>query len=285
MIKQNFDQPQLLASLSWQVEMGVDEALLDEPSSELSRLTLEDFILGAKLQPVSGSSATAMAPAKSAITEGLPKIMRGSSNKQRQTTLNSLNSLEELRVALDQLHNCPLRNTASEMCFADGNAGARLMIIGEAPGRDEDRLGVPFVGAAGQFIDSMMASIGLDRSDVYLINFLPWRPPGNRSPTTEEIDMLVPFLYRHVQLVKPEFILILGGAPAKVILNNGNNILKLRGRWHDINYGDGVSRATMASLHPSYLIRSPSQKRLAFADWLCLYQRLSTAASTALASD
>lgn len=275
MIKQSFDQQQLLAMLSWQVDAGADEAVLDEPSTETIGLIEDDFILGSKLQP-------ALAPTKSAITEGLPKTVRGSSNEQLQKTPNSLNSLEELKVALGQLHHCPLRHTASEMCFADGNAGARLMIVGEAPGRDEDRLGVPFVGAVGQFLDSMMASIGLDRSSVYLTNFLPWRPPGNRSATTEEINMLLPFLYRHVQLAKPEFVLILGGAPATVILNNGKNILKLRGCWHDIDYGDGVLRPTMASLHPSYLMRSPTQKRLAFADWLCIYHRLSMSTSSDL---
>ena len=123
-----------------------------------------------------------------------------------------------------------------------------------------------------------MSSIGLDRSRVYVTNFLPWRPPGNRAPTTEEINMLLPFLYRHVQLAKPELILILGGAPAKVILNSGDSILKLRGRWYDIDYGDGLLRSTMASLHPNYLIRSPAQKRLAFNDWLSLYHRLSKSA-------
>ena len=188
--------------------------------------------------------------------------------------LDQIDNLPDLATALGQLDSCPLKHTASNMCFSDGNAGARLMSVGEAPSRDEDRLGVPFVGTVGQFLDRMLTSISLDRSGVYLTNFLPWRPPGNRTATAEETDMLLPFLYRHIQLVNPELVLILGGSPAKNILKSGDNILQLRGRWQDIDFGDGVMRPTMASLHPAYLMRSPAQKRLAFYDWCGLYHRL-----------
>jgi uracil-DNA glycosylase family 4 len=271
MTPQQFNQQQLLAMLAWQVEMGADEAVLDTPADEPAGSSPADVISGARPQ---AKTATTMA-------DGLPAT--ASDHPPSQKTLDHLTSLADLAAALEQLEACPLKHTASAMCFADGNAGARLMIIGEVPGRDEDRLGVPFVGAAGQFLDRMMASIGLDRSGVYLTNFLPWRPPGNRTPTAEETDMLLPFLFRHVQLANPELVLVLGGAPAKVILNKGDNILKLRGRWHDIDYGDGIMRPTMASLHPSYLTRSPAQKRLAFDDWLGLYRRLATPAPTTLA--
>ena len=271
MIPQQFNQQQLLAMLAWQVEMGADEAVLDTPADEPAGSSPADVISGARPQ---AKTATTMA-------DGLPAT--ASDHPPSQKTLDHLTSLADLAAALEQLEACPLKHTASAMCFADGNAGARLMIIGEVPGRDEDRLGVPFVGAAGQFLDRMMASIGLDRSGVYLTNFLPWRPPGNRKPTAEETDMLLPFLFRHVQLANPELVLVLGGTPAKVILNKGDNILKLRGRWHDIDYGDGIMRPTMASLHPSYLTRSPAQKRLAFDDWLGLYRRLATPAPTTLA--
>jgi DNA polymerase len=167
-----------------------------------------------------------------------------------------------------------LKHTASNLCFADGNPGARLMIIGEAPGRDEDRMGVPFVGADGQLLDKMIASIGLDRASVYLTNLLPWRPPGNRSPTDEETAMLLPWLFRHVQLAKPEFVLLLGGAAAKLVLGSHDGIMKLRGRWRDVDFGDGVPRPVLASLHPAYLLRSPAQKRLAFEDLLLLAKQL-----------
>ena len=276
---QQFNRQQLLAMLAWQVEMGADEAVLDTPADERAASGAADVISGACPQPPTsvsflGVSSSGALSATAATASDHP---------QPQKTPNHLTSLADLAAALEQLEACPLKHTASAMCFADGNAGARLMIIGEVPGRDEDRLGVPFVGAAGQFLDRMMATIGLDRSGVYLTNFLPWRPPGNRTPTAEETDMLLPFLFRHVQLANPELVLVLGGAPAKAILNKGDNILKLRGRWHDIDYGGGIIRPTIASLHPSYLTRSPAQKRLAFDDWLGLYRRLATPASAALA--
>ena len=280
MIPQQFNQQQLLAMLAWQVEMGADEAVLDTPVDECAGSTAADFISGACPQPPTSSSSSGASSTTGAISA---TAVTASDHPQPQKTLYQLTSLADLAAALEQLESCPLKHTASAMCFADGNAGARLMIIGEVPGRDEDRLGVPFVAAAGQFLDRMMASIGLDRSGVYLTNFLPWRPPGNRTPTAEETDMLLPFLFRHVQLAKPELVLVLGGAPAKAILNKGDNILKLRGRWHDIDYGDGIMRPTMASLHPSYLTRSPAQKRLAFDDWLGLYRRLAKPAPPALA--
>ena len=153
------------------------------------------------------------------------------------------------------------------------------MIIGEVPGRDEDRMGVPFVGSAGQLLDKMLACIGLDRTSTYLINMLPWRPPGNRTPTDEELAMLTPWLFRHVQLAKPDFIMLLGGAAAKLVFGSQDGILKLRGKWRDMDFGDGVMRPTLASLHPAYLLRSPAQKRLAFDDLLMLASRLNLPAA------
>ena len=188
--------------------------------------------------------------------------------------LSDISSLADLRARLDSFDDCPLKHTASNLCFADGNPGARVMIIGEVPGRDEDRMGVPFVDFAGQLLDKMLASIGLDRTSIYLTNMLPWRPPGNRTPTDEELAMLTPWLFRHVQLAKPDFIMLLGGAAAKLVFGSQDGILKLRGKWRDTDFGDGVIRPTLASLHPAYLLRSPAQKRLAFDDLLMLVSRL-----------
>mgnify|MGYP000220272705 CR=1 FL=1 len=195
------------------------------------------------------------------------------------SALAAITSLSDLQSAMAKLDDCPLKHTASNLCFADGNPGARLMIIGEAPGRDEDRMGVPFVGADGQLLDKMIASIGLDRASVYLTNLLPWRPPGNRSPTDEETAMLLPWLFRHVQLARPEFVLLLGGAAAKLVLGSHDGIMKLRGRWRDVDFGDGVPRPVMASLHPAYLLRLPAQKRLAFDDLLSVAKRLAAVKS------
>ena len=287
MIPQQLTQDQLIAMLSWQVEMGADEAVLDKPSLDpQDRLSLHD-ISGSS--PASSASALSSSlPLPTTTTNSGPTISGPALSDPMDSpapasvqpqpplpvALDHIDNLPDLATALGQLDSCPLKHTASNMCFSDGNAGARLMIIGEAPGRDEDRLGVPFVGAVGQFLDRMLASIGLDRSGVYLTNFLPWRPPGNRTATAEETDMLLPFLYRHIQLANPELVVILGGTPAKTMLQSGDNILKLRGRWQDIDFGDGVMRPTMASLHPAYLMRSPAQKRLAFDDWYGLYHRL-----------
>ena len=277
MISQQLTQGQLIAMLAWQVDMGANEAVLDKPShGPQDRLLLHDISESSPAPSASKppqSTTTNSDPVTSGTTDNpLPVIVQP--QPLSPVALNNINNLSDLATALGQLESCPLKHTASNMCFSDGNAGARLMIIGEAPGRDEDRLGVPFVGAVGQLLDLMLASIGLDRSGVYLTNFLPWRPPGNRSATAEETDMLLPFLYRHIQLANPELVVILGGTPAKTMLQSGDNILKLRGRWQDINFGDGVMRPTMASLHPAYLMRSPAQKRLAFDDWCGLYHRL-----------
>ena len=297
MIPQQLTQDQLIAMLAWQVEMGADEAVLDKPSidpqdrlslhdisgsspassaSALSASALSASALSTRLPPPTTTTNSGLAPSDPALSGLMDSPASASVHPQPPlpVALDHIDNLPDLAIALGQLDSCPLKHTASNMCFSDGNAGARLMIIGEAPGRDEDRLGVPFVGAVGQFLDRMLASIGLDRSGVYLTNFLPWRPPGNRTATAEEIDMLLPFLYRHIQLANPGFVVILGGTPAKTILQSGDNILELRGRWQDIDFGDGVMRPTMASLHPAYLMRSPAQKRLAFDDWYGLYQRL-----------
>jgi uracil-DNA glycosylase family 4 len=299
MIPQQFNRQQLIAMLAWQAEMGADEALTDHPADHISN-TLDDNAYAAPASPspspspsqgaaMSGSApALVAAPpagsvAGSSAAQTAPHIINQDKINQNNTAQNNwahkkmlhhIDSLPALSKALAQLDACPLKHTASTMCFADGNAGSRIMIIGEVPGRDEDRLGVPFVGAAGQLLDLMMASIGFDRTALYLVNLLPWRPPGNRTPTDEEMDMLLPYLYRHVQLANPDYILILGGAPAKILIDSSENILKLRGRWHEVDYGDGVMRPTLASLHPAYLMRSPAQKRLAFADLLQLQQRV-----------
>ena len=161
-----------------------------------------------------------------------------------------------MKVGLSGLDDCPLKHTASNLCFADGNSAAHVMIIGEVPDRDEDRMGVPFVGKPGQLLDKMLASIGLDRASTYLTNLLPWRPPGNRTPTDEELARLIPWLFRHVQLANPDLVLLLGGATAKIVFDTQEGILKLRGKWRDTDYGDGVTRPTLC-LHQPITLTSP----------------------------
>ena len=284
MLAQNDDRNELIAMLAWQLDMGINEALLDHPQVDAVALRLDQLLAVAASAGHKGASQTVMVSAAPQPSEALKTANSALVNsgtvvsKDRANTnsaaFSGITSLADLQLAMAKLDDCPLKNTASNLCFADGNPGARLMIIGEAPGRDEDRMGVPFVGADGQLLDKMIASIGLDRASVYLTNLLPWRPPGNRSPTDEETAMLLPWLFRHVQLAKPEFVLLLGGAAAKLVLGSHDGIMKLRGRWRDVDFGDGVLRPVLASLHPAYLLRSPAQKRLAFEDLLLLAKRL-----------
>lgn len=182
-------------------------------------------------------------------------------------------SLEELEVLLTGFNGCALKATASRLVFSDGVAGARLMLVGEAPGRDEDRVGKPFVGRSGQLLDKMLAAIGLDRASVYIANVVPWRPPGNRTPTPQETQICLPFLQRQIVLAQPEVLVFLGGSAAQSVLRTSEGILRLRGRWQDYDAGGRQVRA-MATLHPAFLLRSPLQKRLAWRDMLAVRRAL-----------
>jgi uracil-DNA glycosylase family 4 len=279
------DRRLLIDQLAWQEAMGIDEALLDDAADDTT------VTLSALAAPA-GANRQATAPAvesqeqepasrtrpSSSLPETAPAPIPAPAPVRQPAApppeLAGIASLEELRTALEAFEGCALKHTASNMIFADGNPAARLMVIGEVPGRDEDRIGLPLVGGAGQLFDRMLASIGLSRADAYATTLIPWRPPGNRTPTDEEMDILMPWLCRHIQLADPDCILLLGGAPAKALLGQAGGILKLRGRWHDLDAGDGVARRAMATLHPAYLLRSPAQKRLAYTDLLALAAEL-----------
>ena len=236
MLAQNDDRNELIAMLAWQLDMGIDEALLDHSHVNAAALRLDQLLAVSASAGDRGVSQTVIGGAAPQPLEAVKMANPALVNSGAVTTEDKINtdsaalagitSLADLQSAMAKLDDCPLKHTASNLCFADGNPGARLMIIGEAPGRDEDRMGVPFVGADGQLLDKMIASIGLDRASVYLTNLLPWRPPGNRSPTDEETAMLLPWLFRHVQLAKPELVLLLGGAAAKLVLGSHDGIMK-----------------------------------------------------------
>ena len=284
------DRRLLIDQLAWQQAMGIDEVLIDDTADDTA-VTLNalaprvqakqsapplveakngEMSLSAKSASTTPGATPAAAPAP--VSGAAPTPSRRPPAPPPE--LAAIAALDELRAALEAFDGCALKHTASNMIFADGNPAARLMVIGEVPGRDEDRVGLPLVGVAGQLFDRMLASIGLSRADAYVTTLIPWRPPGNRTPTDEEMDILMPWLCRHIQLVDPDCILLLGGAPAKSLLGQAGGILKLRGRWHDLDTGDGVVRRAMATLHPAYLLRSPAQKRLAYADLLALAEEL-----------
>jgi uracil-DNA glycosylase family 4 len=183
-------------------------------------------------------------------------------------------SLAELEAALATFDGCGLRETALSLCFADGNPNARLMLIGEAPGAEEDRQGKPFVGASGKLLDRMLATIGLDRGSVYITNVIYWRPPGNRSPTQAEIAACQPFLERQIALLEPALIVFVGGIAARALLGVNEGVTKLRGRRFTYVAQDGRSIPAMVMFHPAYLLRTPAQKRLAWRDLLAIRSQL-----------
>ncbi len=182
-------------------------------------------------------------------------------------------TLDELRQTLASFEGCNLRFTATNLVFADGNPQARVMFVGEAPGMEEDLSGLPFVGRSGQLLDRMIAAIGLDRTTAYIANVVPWRPPGNRTPTPQETEICRPFIERQIALVDPDFLILLGGASAKQLMQTSEGILRLRGQWRSYDTGSRTISA-MATLHPAYLLRQPLQKRLAWRDLLALKAKL-----------
>ncbi|PWT92623.1 MAG: uracil-DNA glycosylase [Proteobacteria bacterium] len=185
-------------------------------------------------------------------------------------------SLEALRDILLSFEGCALRTTAKQLVFADGTPGSRVMFVGEAPGRDEDLEGLPFVGRSGKLLDRMMAAIGLDRSRAYIANIIPWRPPGNRTPTPQESAICLPFTSRQIELAAPDILVCLGGPAAQALLGVREGILKTRGRWLSCQAGSRTIRA-IATLHPAYLLRQPLQKRLAWRDFLAIKKALDEA--------
>lgn len=186
-------------------------------------------------------------------------------------------SLSDLRARLEDFKGCGLKATAKTLCFFRGAERARLMLIGEAPGREEDLSGVPFVGPAGQLLDKMLAAIGLSDADVHITNTVYWRPPGNRTPSPQETLACRPFLDRQIELVQPDVIGLLGGAAANTVLGVPGGIMKLRGSWREIEVA-GRRIKVMATLHPAFLLRSPANKRQAWRDMLAMIDALETGA-------
>ncbi|HXZ46516.1 MAG TPA: uracil-DNA glycosylase [Pseudolabrys sp.] len=182
-------------------------------------------------------------------------------------------SLDDLRAILEKFNGCALKATATQLVFADGNPQARLMFVGEAPGRDEDIEGLPFVGRSGKLLDRMLSAVGLDRTSVYIANIVPWRPPGNRTPTPQESQICLPFILRQIELADPDILVCLGGPSAQALLGIKDGITKTRGRWFTFNSGKREIRA-MPTFHPAFLLRSPLQKRFAWRDFLAIKKAL-----------
>src|SRR4249920_1401789 len=254
--------------LDFYIEAGSD-ALVDE--KPVDRFATADAVLPAR-SPI---AATARAePAASAPSPVAPPAPDEAAMAARDAVKRAA-TLEELRAVLDRFEGCALKTTATQLAFADGNSSARLMFVGEAPGRDEDIEGLPFIGRSGKLLDRMLAAIGLDRTSVYIANIVPWRPPGNRTPTPQESAICLPFTLRQIELASPDVLVCMGGPSAQTLLNVRDGILKTRGRWFAYQTGTREIRA-IATLHPAYLLRQPLQKRLAWRDFLAIKKALAT---------
>jgi DNA polymerase len=255
-----------MAMLRWQLEAGADEAILAEPLDHLSprpapRLLPQEAFA---LRPLEARAPVRARPAAPPAADATGHQLA-----------RAANSLAELKAALEAFEGCRLKDTATNLVFADGNPAARVMIVGEAPGADEDRIGRPFVGVSGQLLDRMLAQVGLDRGSVYITNILFWRPPGNRTPTAAEIAACLPFVERHIELVDPAILVLAGAASAKTLLARNEGITKLRGRWL-LYESAGMTRPipAMAIYHPAFLLRQPAQKRDAWRDLLSIRDKL-----------
>src|SRR6266576_1717427 len=252
--------PDVLELLTFYLEAGVDCSLAEEPVNRLSDPdAVPAAIETAPPQPV--RIVPAAIPMARAETAPAPEAVIQSAREAARTAP----TLETLRALLENFDGCALRHTATRLVFADGNPQARIMFVGEAPGRDEDIEGLPFVGRSGKLLDRMIAAIGLDRSSAYIANIIPWRPPGNRTPTPQESAICLPFIQRQIELVNPDVLVTLGNPSTQTLLSTREGIMKTRGRWVDYDTGTRMIRA-LATFHPAYLLRSPSYKRMAWQD-------------------
>ena len=281
--------PDLRDLLAFYAEAGAYDALVEEPVNRFEENKRPAVEAAPHPHPAKNGereTPTAMPPSsrpsrgerkgegpapisrpKAAVPDGAQAALA------RELAANS-STLDELREHMARFEGCNLKFTAKNTVFADGNPDAAVMLVGEAPGRDEDVEGLPFVGRSGQLLDRMLAAIGLDRTSVYIANVIPWRPPGNRTPTPHETEICRPFIERQIELADPKLLITLGGPSAKLLLNTVDGILRLRGNWRSHVTASGVSIPTMPTLHPAYLLRNPAHKKLAWRDFLEVKARL-----------
>lgn len=281
-----------LQALIWQFEMGADEAIADEPldrfkaSESLSRqaglpgrasLPPNGGAAARPAMPRPAGGATPMTPPPP-MAPGAGFLLSDTPHEARQSArylAAAATNLADLKEAVEKFEGCALKKSASNTVFGVGNPEARLVLVGEAPGAEEDRQGEPFVGPSGKLLDAMLRSIGFAREEVYITNILPWRPPGNRQPTTAEIAVCEPFVRRHLELIGPKVVVCLGGSAAKTLMEEDRGITRLRGTWKEMPLGAASVADVTAMFHPAYLLRTPEQKRMAWRDLRAVAQKLS----------
>jgi uracil-DNA glycosylase family 4 len=253
----------LAGLLRWYADMGVDIAVDDAPHDRFAE-SRAGGCLRAEIPSLSGAPPETIEASHRVRREPATALPPQAIEAARDSAATAQN-LADLREKLSRFEGCGLKATATRLVFGDGNPSAEIMFIGEAPGADEDREGVPFVGRAGQLLDKMLAAIGLDRGKVYIANVVPWRPPGNRTPTPLETTTCLPFTRRQIELVNPKILVCLGAASAQTLLGGKEGIMRLRGRWFAYSAGNTEIRA-LAMLHPAFLLRQSAQKKLAWQD-------------------
>lgn len=263
--------------MRWYLDAGVDETISDEPV---------DRFVDVPVAPAPSATPIKDKPASPPSSQEKPINRKSSDTELPQGAEAAIhdavglaaaaNSVAELRTALDSFEGCALKKTATNLVFTDGNPEAKIMFVGEGPGADEDRQGLPFVGPSGKLLDKMLASIGLDRTQVLIANTVFWRPPGNRTPTTAEIAICMPFVERLIEIVDPDILVALGGAAAKTLLAQSQGIGRLRGKWYAYSSPRLPAPIDAAAMfHPAYLLRSPAQKREAWRDLLMIKHKIS----------
>ncbi len=267
-----------IPALRWHIEMGADEAIAESPQNRFEKATMQGpepvgNAAQARFEPAPPAPAVQTAPTPGLAGAG--PLGAAASEQSARALAAAASTLEELADALAAFDGCPLKFTATKLVFADGNPHAAVMLVGEAPGSDEDREGRPFVGVSGQLLDRMMAAIGLTRDDFYVANTVYWRPPGNRSPTQPETAACLPFIQRQIELAAPKILVLVGGAAAKTLLNRPDGITRLRGRRFEYESpGLAGPMPALATYHPAFLLRQPSQKREAWQDLLTLREMI-----------
>jgi uracil-DNA glycosylase len=266
---------QAAEALRWWIRAGVDCALDETPhnrfadSADAAR-RLAAVAPAAAREPSPPASDTGLPLRQSAAQVGPPEA----AETQARALAARATDLETLRSLMADFEGCALKRTATQLVFADGVPGSSIMFVGEAPGGDEDRIGRPFVGRAGQLLDRMLNAVGLDRRQVYIANIVPWRPPGNRTPTLQETQTCLPFITRQIELADPQLLVCLGAPSAQTLLGVKGGILRARGSWFTYPLENGRTIPALAMLHPAYLLRQPAQKRLAWADMRALKSAL-----------
>jgi uracil-DNA glycosylase len=258
-------------ALRWWMRAGVDCALGETPHDRFADSATAAGRPAAVAPPAVGersprASDTGLPLRQSAAQVGPPEA----AETHARALAAAATDLETLKSLMADFEGCALKRTATQLVFADGEPGSSIMLVGEAPGGDEDRIGRPFVGRAGQLLDRMLNAVGLDRRQVYIANIVPWRPPGNRTPTLQETQTCLPFITRQIELADPQLLVCLGAPSAQTLLGVKGGILRARGSWFTYPLGSGRTIPALAMLHPAYLLRQPSQKRLAWADMRAL---------------